>query len=140
MKPTQRIRKTVFWIGLALPVFALVATIWATHETNGQVNAAFASVTHTYKILNTLAETQAHIAVAETGQRGYLLTGRKDYFDPYDAAMATVNNDIQQLKTLTRDTSIQQANLVELQRLVTKRLSIDPEKIAFSQTKSTGSL
>jgi len=52
MIPTQSIRKTAFWLGLALPAFALLATVWVTHVTNGQFNAAFASVNQTYNILN----------------------------------------------------------------------------------------
>jgi hypothetical protein len=47
MKPSQSIRKTAFWLGLALPSFALLAILWVTHLTNGQFNAAFASVTQT---------------------------------------------------------------------------------------------
>jgi CHASE3 domain sensor protein len=140
MIQTQHIRKTALWMGVVLPLAALVATIWVTHETNGQFSAAFDSVTGAYKILNALAETQTHIAEAETGQRGYLLTGRKDYFEPYDAAMATVNNDIRRLKVLTRDSPVQQINLIELQSLVAKRLALDPEKIAFSKTNSPDSL
>jgi CHASE3 domain sensor protein len=140
MIQTQQIRKTALWMGVVLPLAALLATIWVTHETNGQFSAAFSGVTQTYKILNALAETQTHIADAEMGQRGYLLTGRKDYFEPYDAAMATVNNDIQQLKILTADNPIQQINLVELESLVAKRLALDPGKIAFSKTNAPNSL
>jgi CHASE3 domain sensor protein len=81
-------------MGVVLPLAAVLAMIWVTHKTNGQFSAAFDSVTQAYKVLNALAETQTHISEAETGQRGYLLTGRKDYFEPYDEIMATVNNDI----------------------------------------------
>ena len=34
-----KFRKTAFWMGLVLPIFALVATIWVAHIANGQVNA-----------------------------------------------------------------------------------------------------
>ncbi len=94
MIPTQRIRKITFWLGLTLPVLALLAAVWVTHETNGQFSAAFTSVTRTYKFLDILAVTQTHIADAETGRRGYLLTGHDDYFQQHDDAMATVHNDI----------------------------------------------
>jgi CHASE3 domain sensor protein len=140
MIQTQSIRKTAFWLGLTLPVLALLAAIWVTHETNGQFSAAFSSVTRTYKFLNILAETQAHIAEAETGQRGYLLTGRMDYFEQHDNAMATINNDMQQLKILAVENPGQQVHLDELEVLVTKRLALDPEKIASGKTDSTGAL
>ena len=136
MIPTQNIRKTAFWLGLILPTFALLAIVWVTHVTNGQFNAAFASVTQTYNVLNILEQTQAHVADAETGQRGYLLTGRPDYFSLHDTAMADINNNIQNLKILVRGNPVQEANLTELQILITKRLGPNPDMIAFSKTNS----
>jgi CHASE3 domain sensor protein len=136
MIPTQSIRKTVFWLGLALPAFALLAIVWVTHVTNGQFNAAFASVTQTYNVLNILQQTLAQIADAETGQRGYLLTGRADYFSLHDSAMAAINNDIQKLNILVSGNSIQETNLAELQNLIANRLGPSSDAVAFSKTHS----
>jgi CHASE3 domain sensor protein len=140
MIPTQSIRKTAFWLGLALPAFALLAIVWVTHLTNGQFNAAFASVTQTYKVLNLLEETQAKVADAETGQRGYLLTSRPDYFSLHDTAMAAINNNIQHLKILVRGNSIQETNLAELQSLIARRLGTNPDTVAFAKTNSVGTV
>jgi CHASE3 domain sensor protein len=137
MIPTQSIHKTAFWLGLALPSFALLAIVWVTHLTNGQFNAAFASVTQTYNVLNILEQTQAHIADAETGQRGYLLTSRPDYFSLHDTAMAAINNNIQKLKILVSGNPVQETNLAELQSLIAKRLGPNPDTLAFSKTHST---
>ena len=136
MLPAQSIRKTAFWLGLALPSFALLAIAWVTHLTNGQFNAAFASVTQTYNILNILENTQAHIADAETGQRGYLLTARPDYFSLHNTAMTAINNNMQKLKILFRDNPTQEANLAELQGLIARQLNPNPDTVAFSKTHS----
>jgi len=140
MIPTQRIRKITFWLGLTLPVFALLAAVWVTHETNGQFSAAFASVTRTYKFLDILAVSQTHIAEAETGRRGWLLTGHNDYFQQYDNAMATFQNDIGQLNILAADNPEQQASLNELDGLVVRRLALDPKKNVSEKTNSTGAM
>jgi len=136
MIPTQSIRKTAFWLGLALPLFALLATVWVTHVTNGQFNAAFASVTQTYNVLNILEQTQAHVADAETGQRGYLLTRRPDYFSLHDTAMAAINNNIQDLKILVQGNPVQETNLAELQILIARRLGTNPNTLASDTTHS----
>ena len=136
MIPTQSIRKTAFWLGLSVPVFALLATVWVTHVTNGQFNAAFASVTQTYNILNILEQTQAQIADAETGQRGYLLTSRPDYFSLYDTAMSAINNNIQDLKILVRGNPAQETSLDELQNLIAKRLGSNSANIASLKTEA----
>lgn len=137
MIPTQRIRKITFWLGLTLPVFALLAAAWVTHETNGQFSAAFASVTRTYKFLNILAVAQTHVAEAETGRRGWLLTGHDDYFQQYDNAMATFHNDIAQLKILAAGNPEQQTNLIELDGLVARQLALDPKTNATTKNNFT---
>jgi CHASE3 domain sensor protein len=140
MKPAQSVRKTAFWLGLALPSFALLAILWVTHLTNGQFNAAFASVTQTYNVLNVLEQTQAQIADAETGQRGYLLTRRPDYYSLYDTAMAAINNNIQKLKILVRGNPAQETSLDELQNLVSERLPSNLANLAFSKTNTTDAM
>ena len=140
MIPTQRIRKTAFWLGLALPTFALLATVWVIHVTNGQFNAAFASVTQTYNILTILEQTQAQVADAETGQRGWLLTRRPDYFSLYDTAMAAINNNVQKLQILARGNPVEEANLAELRSLITRRLSPNSDIVAFAKTNSAGTM
>lgn len=127
MISTHRIRTAAFWLGTILPAAAVLATIWMTHETIGQFNAAFASVTHTYKVLNILEETQARIGDAETGQRGWLLTGRADYAALHGSAMAAVNNDIQQLKLLLPGRQVQQDSLNKLENLIARRLALGPK-------------
>jgi CHASE3 domain sensor protein len=86
--------------------------------------------------LNILEQTQAQIADAETGERGYLLTGRKDYFSLHDTAMAAINNNLQNLKILVRGNPVQETNLAELQSLIVQRLNPNPDAVAFSKTHS----
>ena len=130
MKPTQRINKVLFYLGLSLPLLALVAVGWLAHQTTVQFRDSLYWVTHTYKILNVLEQTESHIVDAEVGRRGYLLTGREDYLVPYDNAMSLIRNDIRQLKTLAGGGMNQRTHIAELQNLVAEQLSLDPEKIA----------
>jgi len=128
-----KIRRTAFWMGLVLPIFALLATIWVAHVANGQVSLAFAAVTHTYKTINLLEDAQAHIADAETGQRGYLLTGRADYFALYDTAVDSANDDVQQLKSLVAGNRTEENNLAALEDLIAKRLAPNSADAAFKK-------
>ncbi len=136
MKPTYRINKVLFFLGLSLPLLALVAVGWLAHQTTVQFRESFYWVTHTYNIFNVLEQTQSHLVDAEVGRRGYLLTGRVDYLIPYDNAMSLIRSDIQQLKTLTSDGLSQRTHIAELQNLVAEQLSMDPETIAGSKTNS----
>jgi CHASE3 domain sensor protein len=51
-------------------------------------SAASRWVEHTHKVLLELETTLSVVKDAETGQRGYLLTGDKRYLEPYQAAIA----------------------------------------------------
>ena len=42
------------------------------------------------------------MADAETGQRGYVITGNFGYLDPYIAARRTLNTELDNLDRLTR--------------------------------------
>lgn len=136
MKPDQRTNKVLFFLGLSLPLFALVVISWLVHETTMQFRDSFYWVTHTYKILNVVEQTESHLVDAEIGRRGYLLTGRAEYLIPYDNAMSLIRGDIQQLKSLTNDGLSQRTHIAELQNLVAEQLSLDPETIAGSKTNA----
>ena len=64
---------------------------------------ANAWVEHTQTVLRALAAYTRQIVDAETGQRGYLLTGQEEYLIPYNEAL--INNKIrfEALNTLITD-------------------------------------
>ena len=127
MKPTQKIKRNLFWIGLALPMLALIAMTWLVHQAGGQFNSSFNWVLQNYKVLDKFEQTQAHIVDAEANQRGYLLTGHREYLEPYQAAMVAVNDDLADLRVLTANDQLQQDNLAMLERLVDMDLRFDPD-------------
>lgn len=87
---------------------------------------------HTYKVLDLFEQAQAHIVEAEAGQRGYLLTGREEYLEPYRAAMQLLQEDLASLKNFTHDDPAQLANVSALEKLVASDLEFDPAT-AFAQ-------
>ena len=48
---------------------------------------------------------------AETGQRGYLITGERRYLEPFDSAVASIERQIDAVERLTADNPSQQAQL-----------------------------
>ena len=51
----------------------------------------------TEQVLSTTASLLSALKDAETGQRGYLLTGRTDYLEPYNSALSVVRRNLEQL-------------------------------------------
>ncbi|RYF69402.1 MAG: histidine kinase, partial [Comamonadaceae bacterium] len=51
----------------------------------------------------TLNDLLQNILDAETGQRGFLLTGEASYREPYDQALKKIEGDLAELRTLYAD-------------------------------------
>jgi PAS domain S-box-containing protein len=86
-----------------------------------------ARVNHTLTVLDPLATSLALLVDAETGQRGYLLTGDVDYLEPYRLATlseGSLRDYLQQLGRLTSDNPTQQQYLARLEPLVEERFVV----------------
>jgi PAS domain S-box-containing protein len=70
---------------------------------------------HTEEVLTALEALQSTITDAETGQRGYVLTGREPYLAPYQEARATLPARLARLRSLTADNPVHQKRLALLE-------------------------
>ena len=89
LKPMDRLRRS----GLAFPLAALAALLMLVIS-----ETSYRTSTRSLDELGEMAVARQHIHTlwrslidAETGQRGYLLTGRKEYLTPYIAAPQQVD-------------------------------------------------
>ena len=80
-------------------------------------------VTHTYQVLQKLDDLQIGMAGAETGQRGYILTGENSYLHPYENALAQILQNVRAVRELTADNPNQQRSLDRLQPLIAAKLA-----------------
>jgi len=78
---------------------------------------------HTYEVLRTLDATKALLVDAETGQRGYLLTGDETYLDTYRVSIKNLDQVTGHLKDLTSDNPNQQKRIQVLEPLVEQKLA-----------------
>jgi|GEM_PF-5535638 len=68
-------------------------------------------VTHTYRVLNGTANFLSTVKDAETGQRGFIITGEEQYLEPYLKSKENSVALLQGLQTLTADNPVQQQRL-----------------------------
>jgi signal transduction histidine kinase len=80
-------------------------------------------VDHTYAVMQAAAATKLAIADAETGQRGYIITGDTTYLAPHDSALTTLRTHLAALNELTRDNPTQQSRLDTLRTLIDERIA-----------------
>jgi PAS domain S-box-containing protein len=124
-----------FFLGIAA-VFVITAgnSALAFHNTRLLYETA-GQVTHTHKVLEALAELLSTAKDAETGQRGFVITGNLAYLEPYHVAEGTITSWIRQIDTLTRDNPRVQAELPELRRVMANKLAELRETVALRQNE-----
>jgi CheY-like chemotaxis protein/signal transduction histidine kinase/CHASE3 domain sensor protein len=92
-------------------------------------------IRHTHAVLISIDELFSTTQDAETGQRGYLLTGNDRYLEPYQGAVAAVASRVEAVASLTKDNPTQQANLGQVQHHIDAKLAELEEAITLRRTK-----
>jgi len=108
---------------VALTLGALLIGSWLLSlYTLNRVETAGTWVAHTYAVSSDLNACLGTLVDAETGQRGFLITGDDSYLAPYRASVSTIDTRMQHLADLTRDNPEQQTDIRELERLARVKL------------------
>src|SRR5258708_2259852 len=108
--------------GFAIATAILVFVGWQSYRNTARFAEASEWRKHTYDVLRNIDAIVAGLVDAETGQRGYLLTGQESYLEPYRAAIQNVGQTIGNLNSLTSDNPNQQKRIQILGPLVEKKL------------------
>jgi len=80
-------------------------------------------VRHSLKVENALSELFATLQGAETGHRGYLLSGDPSFLEPYERARASIAARLQETAALTMDNAAQQQAIGELAGRIDQRMA-----------------
>ncbi len=128
-------KKTVVTLGLASVILVSLNALffWSfikQKETSDRVNKS-------QQTLQTIEGILSAVKDAETGQRGYLLTGRESYLEPYNIATKAIDPQIKELKKLLASDSNQQQQLSILEPLVQKKLTELQETIDLKKNQDT---
>ena len=92
------------------------------------------STRRTYQVLGTIKDLGIRIRDAETGQRGYLLTGDDDYLTPYSRAVDRVSFLQGELQRLTADSPIEQDRLHALSPVLQRKLEELAQTVQLRRT------
>lgn len=101
-------------VGIVLAVGTAILSTVSTRD----ISMASVRVTHTQETLLEINQLLASLIDAETGQRGYILTGMESYLEPYTRAGARLDEQLAQLRPRFADSPEQEATLEQIARLV----------------------
>src|SRR5687768_11041740 len=80
-------------------------------------------VNDTHEILYELEQILVSTINAETGARGFIITGKENFLQPFDSAKLNINQHIQRCRELTRNNEEVQKILVTIDTLMARRLA-----------------
>jgi PAS domain S-box-containing protein len=83
----------------------------------------FEEATRARRILTLNESLTSGLLDAETGQRGFILTGDPEYLKPYNAALQRIPLDLQELTLLGEDIPTQHARFLQLHSLIADKLA-----------------
>ena len=121
------------WLGAAVVLVMLEAGLFFATWTRFTEREQWS--VHTRQVLEQIASVFSALTDAESGQRGYLLTGQEAYLTPYRKAVTSAPARLNELRTLTSDNSGQQARIEKLRPLVALKLAELNETVELRRTR-----
>ncbi len=115
LKQTQQF---IVWLG----VLPLILAFVSYHSSSKQVAAVGATLS-TDEFIRALDELLSTVQDAETGQRGYLLTGKPIYLQPFLLSKASLSIQLGKFENLARKHGVPAKEYQSLHRLVDDKLS-----------------
>ena len=126
--------------GVALVLLLLLNVVVRDRNTEA-VQAATAALDRSHETVSLLRRISLSAVDAETGVRGFVITGAESYLAPYNAAVARFNGDLAQLGLVYGDTPEQRNQLAalrtrltesqaELEAIITATRSVGPPEAA----------
>ena len=97
--------------GFIAIVLVLVVGVVVALANVGTVYRASSAVAQTNDVKMQLRALLASLIDAETGERGYIITGNESYLEPYTRGVAATAPEIARVRELTADNREQQSDL-----------------------------
>jgi signal transduction histidine kinase len=110
-------------ISLALALLAACILIGINETGFNQSTAALDDIAEASRTRASLNRVLQHVLDAETGSRGYLLTGDPRYLEPYNAATAEIGQQLDALRQIYVSSADEYAILAQLTRNVQRKLA-----------------
>lgn len=111
-------------LGLGISLFLLLISSAASYISIKNLINSSRMLRESNHVISALDNTTSLIKDAETGQRGYLLTGDTRFLDPYNASKGKIETQLDELDAVFSKSPSQSGNLKELKKSVDARITI----------------
>jgi PAS domain S-box-containing protein len=129
-----RIRRSDRWylagaLLILLAVSFLSYVEWSAYQRSGP------QVQHSRAVLEKVEQVLSYTKDAETGQRGFVLTGNAEYRQVYDQAIAALPSELSSLRALIADKAALRTQVATLEGLISEKLAELKETVDLRQNE-----
>jgi CHASE3 domain sensor protein len=109
--------------GFAVSLILLIGIGTVAYVSISKLTSTSQWVTHTHEVLEHIARVVSLLKDAETGQRGFVITGDETFLEPYQSGSAGVQNVVKELRGLTADNPNEQRRIDAAEPLIAAKLA-----------------
>ena len=124
--------------GFGLIIALLLIVVVSAYDLFFSLLHTNALIAHSQEVRAELSGLLSAVEEAETGQRGYLLTGEKRYLQPYSQAQQSVEPHLLRLARLTADNVEQRREMPVLRQRTQSKLNELRQTLAFYDQRRFG--
>jgi signal transduction histidine kinase len=110
-------------VALVTSIAIVLGSAYVARNNIEEVAGITEEVMHTGELLDTVSRLRSLLHAAETGQRGYLLTGDKEYFAPYARAVPLIEEALAELRKLATGKERQLRRFASVEQLSAEKLT-----------------
>ena len=125
-------------LAIAVGMFVVAAVALSVNLTRQR--DSFGWVEHTNEVLRTVSALERRILEAESGERGYLLTGESGYLDGYNRSQDDIPKLLEALRQAVSDNPSQLQRLDELRPRIEARLAEFKQIVDLGPTRLNDAL
>ncbi|HEY5208798.1 MAG TPA: CHASE3 domain-containing protein [Stellaceae bacterium] len=122
-------------VGFALAGLILLAIALVGYRSISTLIDNDELVNRSHQVQVEFANLMTHVTDAETGQRGYIITGNDNYLEPYRAALGAIDKSLDLLHHSTADNPSQQRRLAAVAPLIDTKLAELKTTIALRRSQ-----
>ncbi len=124
-----------FVAGFILVTGLLASFVFLALKSTHEFTGAAATVDHSHQVITGLERLLSSANAAESGHRGYVLTGDPVYLEPYTQAQADIEQELSRLEALVSDNPEQVRWLGVLRPVITRKLASLSDNVELRRTQ-----
>lgn len=123
----------ILGLGFGIVIVLIVINNFFSQWTRSRVANSIEDVILAHEIKFELEQLEKILIQAETGQRGFLYTGKEEFLEPYQEATRTIDQNLLKLKSQIKDDN-QKLRVVGLESIIKERKDYLEDTIALGKS------